>query len=311
MNSPLRWTPLVFAAVLVALVPATALATPMPGVPDVPDVPVARAFDGDKPLPSVDEAVRRCAENPGGCRFRIDPQASREYYSAVKSLGNAVINCTKDPISVARQVTLRTGSTDNLGGEITGNISIEGQVNASGEASAGVSGEGSGTFTTPNTQQGPYAAFNAKGGANGSGKLAGSLGAKGAFQGAFKLHYQRSWTTENTETTSYTTTVRSGDALVFGASSAMQRVAGKITIGALQVRNVTVDGPSTVNTSTFVADTFTVPGDTCDRLRPASKTAVEDTVNRGFRRADRSTILPALPEGARLRQRTVLAAERS
>ncbi|MDP9865443.1 MULTISPECIES: hypothetical protein [Streptosporangium] len=306
MNSRIRRMSLLSVAALVTLTPAAASAGPQPGVP------VAQAFDGDRPLPSTSRAVEQCAADPGNCRFRIDPGASREYYSAVKSLGNAVINCTDDPITVQRQVTLRTGSTDNLGGEITGSITVEGQVNASGEVSAQVTGEGSGTFTTPNTKEGPYATLGAKGGATGSGKLAGSLGAKGAFQGAFKLHYQRSWTTENTESTSYTTTVRSGDALVFGASSAMQRVAGKITAGSgLEVRDVVVDGPSTVNTSTFVADTFTVPGNTCERLRPAGRTAVDDTTNRPTRMADLSTVLPALPRGARLKEHTVFAFERS
>lgn len=293
------------AAAVVALGPVAAYAAPQPGLP------VAQAFEGDRPLPSTRQAIEQCAAQPAGCHFQIDTAASGEYYSAVKSLGNTVVNCTKDPITVARLVTLRTGSSDNLNGEITGKIAVEGQINASGEVSAAVNAEGSGDFTTPNKQQGPSATLGAKAGANGSGKLAGALGVKGAFEGAFKLAYQRSWTTEVTESTTYTTTVQPNDTLTFAASSAMHRIAGTLTIGGLQVRNVVVDGPSTVNTSTFLADTFTAPGDTCDRLRARGKTAVEDTVNKAGRSSGLVSTLPAPPPGARLTGQTVLAPERS
>ncbi|MEU9888427.1 hypothetical protein [Sphaerisporangium sp. NPDC051011] len=302
------------AAALVALVPAAASATPLP------EVPTARAFDGDKPLASPDKAIKKCAEHPEGCRFAIDADASGEFRSAVKSLGNAVINCTIDPIKVTRQVTLRTSSSDNLGGEITGKISAEGTINASGEVTAGVTAEGSGSFDTPNKQQGPSATVGAKAGANGSGKLAGALGVKGAFEGAFRLQYQRTWTTEQTESTSYDVTVQSGDVLTFGASSAMQRVAGTITVGGLQVRNVVVDGPSSVNTSSFVADTYTAPGGTCQRLRPQGKTAADDTAKRlagdpgrlapVARDGGLLTPLAAVPPGSRPKEHVVFTAER-
>ncbi|WP_424533359.1 hypothetical protein ACOZ38_23680 [Sphaerisporangium viridialbum] len=306
LNSRCGRMSLLPAAALLALVPMAAFASPQP------EVPTAQAFDGDKPLSSVRQATERCAADPGDCRFHIDRRLSMEYHTTVKSLGNAAINCTKDAIQVVRQITLKTGSTDNLGGEITGNITAEGNISASGEVSAGVNGEAGGTFTMPNMQQGPSASVTAKAGATGNGKVTGSLGVKGAFQGAFKLQYSRNWTTEQTESTSYTTTVRPGDALVFGASSAMQRVAGKITVGGgLSVRNVAVDGPSSVNTSTFIADTYTVPGTACERLRPGGKTAVDDTGSRLAGGTDPLTAVPALPPGARLTHRTVLAAERS
>lgn len=261
------------AAVLVALVPALASADPLP---KAPATPMVQAFDGDTTLPSADRIKKYCAAHPGSCRFTIDTAASGEYYSAVKSFGNAVVNCTKDPITVARQIVLRTGSTDNLGGDITGKISIEGQINASGEVTAGVNAKGSGEFTTPNKAQGPSATVGAEAGVNGSGKVGGSVGVRGAFEGAFKLAYQRSWTTEQTETTTYTTTVRPGEALAFGASAAMQRVAGTLTTGTgLTARRVVVDGPSSVNNSTFMADTFTVPGTACNKVSAETKTDVE------------------------------------
>lgn len=269
-----------------------------------PEVPTPVAYEGNTELASTQKVTEYCASHPGGCRFQINRAASGDYYSAVKSLGNAVVNCTKDEITVAREITLRTASSDNLGGEITGKIAIEGTINTSGEVTAGVNGKATGEFTTPDKSKGPTATVGAEAGASGSGKIAGSLGVKGAFEGAFKLAYQRSWTTEQTEKTTYSTKVRPGDALVFGASSAMQRIAGEITTGTGSgIRRVVVDGPSTVNTSTFVADTFTVPGDTCDRLRPEGKTGTEDTTAPAPPRG----LTPVnLPEGSRLKDRDVL-----
>ncbi|MBO4274797.1 hypothetical protein [Microbispora triticiradicis] len=296
-----RRMPLLPAAVLITFLPMPAFAGS-----DL-DLPTARAFDGARPLPSVRPVTEYCAANPGACRFTVHKAGSGDFYSTVRSLGNAAINCTDDNITVERQITLRTGSADNLGGEITGKIAVEGQLNASGEVSAAVNAEGSGSFDTPNKQQGPSATFGAKAGANGSGKVGGSLGLKGAFEGAFKLAYQHTWTSEHTESTTYTTVVRPGDALVFGASAAMQRVAGTITApNGLSVRDVVVTGPSTVNTSTFVAETFVVGGNTCEQVHPHATTAADDNVNQGGRRVDAMTPLSTLPPGARLRERTVL-----
>lgn len=293
--------PVLPAAALITFLPMSAFAG------SEVDLPTAQAFDGDTPLPSVRPVTEYCAANPGACRFAVNKAGSGDFYSTVRSLGNAAINCTDDNITVVRQITLRTGSTDNLGGEITGKIAVEGQLNASGEVSAAVNAEGSGSFDTPNKQQGPSATFGAKAGANGSGKVGGSLGLKGAFEGAFKLAYQHTWTSEHTESTTYTTVVRPGDALVFGASAAMQRVAGTITaLNGLSVRNVVVTGPSTVNTSTFVAETFVVGGNTCEQVHPHAKTAADDNVNQSGRRVDAMTPLSALPPGARLRERTAL-----
>ncbi|MEU7876769.1 hypothetical protein [Microbispora bryophytorum] len=301
MTSLTRRMPVLSAAALITFLPMAASAG------SEPETPIAQAFDGDTPLPSVHPVTGYCAAHPDACRFAIDKAGSGDFYSAVKSLGNAAVNCTDDEITVTRQITLRTGSTDNLGGEITGKIAVEGQLNASGEVSAAVNAEGSGSFDTPNKQQGPSATFGAKAGANGGGKLGGSLGLKGAFEGAFKLAYQHTWISEQTESTTYTTKVRPGDALVFGASAAMQRVAGTITApNGLSVRNVVVTGPSTVNTSTFVAETFVVAGNTCEQVHPHAKTAADDNVNQTGRRVDALTPVSALPPGARLRERTVL-----
>ncbi|WP_146228446.1 hypothetical protein [Streptomyces sp. CG 926] len=306
MNRPIR--ALGAAAVVIALTtPATsaAAAATDPGR----TASAAQAFNGDKPLTSVKEVSDYCAAHAGDCRFKVDRVASSEYHTTVKSLGNAVVNCTKEDIKVTRQVSLQISASDNLGGEITGQITLEGQLNATGSVTAGVSGEAGGTFKTPDQSKGPSAEATAKGGANGSGTIGGSATLRAAFEGAFKLSYSKSWNTQQTESTSYEVIVKPGDALMFGASAAMQRVAGSVATGSgLGVRNVFVDGPSSVNTTTFVADTFTVPGNTCLKLRPAGKTGLEDTTTTPPA-ATRAAAAPAttqLPKGSRFKQRVEL-----
>ncbi|MFK0110896.1 hypothetical protein [Streptomyces sp. NPDC091217] len=297
-------TVLVFALAVPA---ATAAGGPAPGHP----VPAAQAYNGAKPLTSTKEVSAYCAAHAGDCRFKVNRAASGEYHTEVKSFGNAVINCTKKDMLVTRTVNLSVSSSDNLGGEITGQITLDGQLGVSGSVTAGVSGEAGGTFKTPDQSKGPSAEVTAKGSANGSGTVGGSASLRAAFEGAFKLSYSKNWTTAQSESTSYAITVESGDALVFGASAAMQRVAGSITTsGGLGIRNVFVDGPSSVNTSNFVADTFTVPSGTCTRLRPKGQTAVDNTIDQHTR----SIAPPAfgkLPAGSRLKKHVVLAGGRS
>ncbi|MFJ8162284.1 hypothetical protein ACIRBY_15325 [Streptomyces sp. NPDC096136] len=275
--------------------PSAAAADPLPKAPAIPAV---KAFDGDEPLPSADRVRAYCAAHPGGCRFTIDPLASGGFYTAVKSFGNAVVNCTRDPVTVARQIALRTSSTDNLGGEITGKIAVEGQITATGEVTAGVTAKGSGDFTTPNKQQGPSATVGAEAGVNGSGKVGGSVGVKAAFEAAFKRTYQRTWVTDQTETTTYTTTVRPGEALAFGASAAMQRIAGTLTTSSgLKASGIVVDGPSTVNNSTFMADTFPVPASVCDRAGTKGRSDVEINAEAAARIAERQARNRTAAEG--------------
>ncbi len=297
------------AAVVVALTVPAASAVADPDR----TVPAAQAFNGDTPLTSVKEVSDYCAAHAGDCRFKVDRAASSEYHTAVKSLGNAVVNCTKADIKVTRQVSLQVSSSDNLGGEITGRITLDGQLTAQGSVTAGVSGEAGGNFKMPDQSKGPSAEVNAKGGANASGTIGGSASLRAAFEGAFRLSYSKTWSTQQTESTSYEVVVKPGDALVFGASAAMQRVAGSIsTGGGLGIRNVFVDGPSSVNTSTFVADTFTVPGNTCQKLRPGGRTGVEDTTTPRPPGLTRSAALPStpeLPEGSRLKERVELGGE--
>ncbi|MET7784254.1 hypothetical protein ABZT28_52930 [Streptomyces sp. NPDC005388] len=273
-TSPVRTFLAAGSACLAVLLPTTTVSAASDGSapgPARPAIPAARAYQKDgRPMKSMRPVLKYCRTQRGACRFTLDKKRlPLQFFSTVKSVGNAVINCTKSDITVDRRVDLETGSQDNIGGEITGSVALEGQINVSGEISAGVSGEGGITFKTPNMKEGPMSETTAKGGAQGSGKVGASLSAKAAFQMAFKAQYQHTWTAKQTESTAYHLTVKPGDALVFAASAAMQRMAGTLTTGQGQaVRNVIVESPSTVNSSSFIARTFTAPGSTCDRLRP-------------------------------------------
>lgn len=312
----------------IALTASAAFAAPGGPTPDK-SVPAARTYDFAKQRPvSAKKLSTYCDKHKGNCRFKVDRAGSSEYFTAVKSLGNAVVNCTKHDITVTRQVSFRVSSSDNLGGEITGQLSVEGQLNANGSVTAGVSGEAGGTFKSPDQSKGPSTEVTAKGGANGSGTIGASASLKAAFEGGFKLSYAKNWATEQTESTSYEVTVADGDALSFGGSAAMQRVAGSITTGGgLGAHHVLVDGPSSVNHSTFLASTHTVPGNTCQRLRPTG-TGPEDTTQptspqpapgpgRAARAAriavpqDLVELPDGLPAGSRLKSRLVLHGERS
>ncbi|MGW7517868.1 hypothetical protein ACWGJ2_20000 [Streptomyces sp. NPDC054796] len=277
----------VTALALAALLPAagSVAAEPRPEPPTVstsgaqpdsqkrPAIPRARAYDkNNKLMSSTKPIVRHCGKNPKDCQFKMNRAVlPLQYYSTVRSLGNAVINCTKSDIAVDRTVSLETGSQDNLGGEITGSIAVEGSINASGEVSAGVSGEGHATAKTPDLSKGPTSEFGAKGGANAGGKVGASAGLRATFSGAFKAHYDKTWTSKHTESTTYRMTVKRGDALTFAASAAMQRISGTLTTKrGDRITNVIVEGPSTVNSSSLIAKTTTAAGNTCDRLRPGS-----------------------------------------
>lgn len=77
-------------------------------------------------------------------------------------------------------------------------------------------------FVTPSLLTGPAATIG-EGGGDVSGGVSGSLSVGAAFDGAFRRSYSRDWLDEQVESTKYKITVKPGDALRFGASSAMQR----------------------------------------------------------------------------------------
>ncbi|MDV5148788.1 hypothetical protein R1T08_32705 [Streptomyces sp. SBC-4] len=260
-----------------ALLTPPAAAGETPG--ETPAAPVARAVTADGRPAKIADVLEYCGTKRTACSFAIDPKQGREYATAVKSLGNAVVNCTKSDMGVDRTVTLRTSSTDNIGGEISGKITAEGTVTAAGEVTTNLSNDITSENKTPNLKDGPTSTNGTKTTVAGGGKVSGSLSAKLAFEAAFKATYSKSWTIENTEATVYKTTVKPYDMLVFGASASMRRVVGDlVTDTGRKILNVSVDSPSMVNSSTFVAQTYAVPDNLCGRKRPTGDTA-PDTDN--------------------------------
>jgi hypothetical protein len=328
-----RRTALVLPAlsVLTLTLMAPEVATARDGDASPGPTPRAQAFDGERALGAVSEVTQLCGR-PGrqSCSFRIDPKRSREYTSAVHSVANGAINCTSEPMTVKRTVTLTSSSADNIGGEISGSGTIEGEVATDNE----VSGSGTGTVSAQQTHQesdtasatkettatigttnhtapkdkGPNQETKVEGTAKdsatvehqttnteqmtetGSTTVAGKsnihLALKGAFTAAFKGTWNHTWSMTNTETTEVAFTIKANDELQFGALNAMTRVVGDLVVdgtGKL-VKNVAVDGPSTVNSSTVVAQTFTNP-DKCQTLRPKGAEAAQPDERRSLRRA--------------------------
>ena len=299
-----------------ALLTPPAAAEEAPG--ETPAAPVARAVTADGRPAKIADVLEYCGTKRTACSFAIDPKRDREYASAVKSLGNAVVNCTKSDMGVDRTVTLRTSSTDNIGGEISGKITAEGTVSASGEVTTNLANDITSENKTPNLKDGPTSTNGTKTTVAGGAKLTGSMSAKLAFEAAFKATYSKSWTIENTEATVYKTTVKPYDMLVFGASASMRRVVGDlVTDTGKKILNVSVDSPSMVNSSTFVAQTYAVPDNLCGRKRPTGDTA-PDTDNAdpgtggGLRHSAREVpAVRAVPRGADPKREVVLSSHGS
>ncbi|MEU7017878.1 hypothetical protein [Streptomyces sp. NPDC046385] len=262
------------------LLPALALGLALPLAPPARadegpgEPPAPRAFTADGRPAKIADVLKSCDTKADACRFVIDPKQGREFATAVRSLGNSVVNCTESDMSVDRTVTLRTSSTDNIGGEISGKITAEGTVTASGEVTTNLTNDITSEHKTPNLKDGPTSTNGTKTSVAAGGKVAGSLSAKLAFEAAFKATYSKSWTVDNTEATTYKTTVLPYDMLVFGASAAMRRVVGSLIAGSgAQISGIAVDSPSMVNSSSFVAQTYAAPANLCGRTRPTGTTA--------------------------------------
>ncbi|MFJ8039786.1 hypothetical protein ACIRBX_04620 [Kitasatospora sp. NPDC096147] len=251
----------------------------------------AEAFDGSTALPDAPTVAHGCG-GEYGCSFRVHPGASREYTTAVMSLGNAAINCTGKDLDVYRTVTLESSTTDNLSGEISGSAAIEGSIDNTTDVagSVGVANKTEITHTdhTAPTDKGPNAdiangATLAAGGTVGAaGQL--KLSAKATFALAFKLAFSKEWKRTSTETTQVKFKLKAGDELQFGVLNAMTRTVGELSVdgtGKL-IKNVTVDSPSSVNVSTLVAQTFTSPG-RCLTLRPPGRALAEGLLESGPR----------------------------
>ncbi|MGV9269581.1 hypothetical protein ACWDRR_33560 [Kitasatospora sp. NPDC003701] len=262
--------------------PATAQggAAPAPGAEAVEPVPGGAAPDEDAP------ALARSCGQEHDCSFRVLPALSREYTTAVLSVGNAAINCTNKPIDVYRTVVLESSTTDNIGGEISGKVGLEGVIDNTTDVSASATGSNKTEVThtdhTAPTDKGPNAdiangATLAVGGTvTGAAQL--KLSAKATFELAFKATYSHEWKRTSTETTQVKFTVKSGDELQFGVLNAMTRTVGELTVGGIGklIKNVIVDSPSSVNVSTVVAQTFSARNH-CLSLRPGFTPAPNPT----------------------------------
>ncbi|MFB7448940.1 hypothetical protein [Streptomyces sp. NPDC056194] len=233
-----------------------------------------RALTADGRPAEAEDVLKHCGAKRSACTFTIDPKLSREYVTTVQSLGNAVVNCTQSAMAVERTVTLKVGTTDNIGGEISGQITAEGSVSASGEVTTDLANETAMEHKTPRLDKGPTSSNGNKTTVSGGAKAAGSLSARLAFEAAFKATYSKSWTVENTEETVYGATVNAHDMLVFGASTAMRRVVGSLVAKTGQrIIGIAVDSPSMVTSSNFIAQTYAAPAGLCNGTRPTGPTA--------------------------------------
>ncbi|MFJ7070101.1 hypothetical protein [Streptomyces sp. NPDC101115] len=275
---------------LLALGLAVPLAPPAVGAEEGPgEPPTPRAVTADGRPAKIADILKYCETKADACRFAIDPKQGREFATAVRSLGNAVVNCTDSDMSVDRTVTLRTSSTDNIGGEISGKITAEGTITASGEVTTNLTNDITSEHKTPNLKDGPTSTNGTKTSVAAGGKVAGSMAAKLAFEAAFKATYSKSWTVDNTEATTYKTTVKAYDMLVFGASASMRRVVGSLIANTgAQITGIAVDSPSMVNSSTFVAQTYAAPANLCGRTRPTGNTGGGNNPQPGPPPTDRS-----------------------
>ncbi|MEU7133351.1 hypothetical protein [Streptomyces sp. NPDC046261] len=280
---------------------ATFTATTPPARADAPPMPAVRAYDHGKPLPSYEPVLRHCAR--AGCAFRINPDDNREYTSAVTSIGNAIVNCTDSDIVTKRTVTLETSSTDNIGGEISGSATVEGTITTTAQVNTDATKDVVLDSTKDQTQDQSHSQWGAqkdKGpttedvtktgtkdsnhvGTKDSGHIGTMnnvvLGAKAAFQTAFKSTFSHQWVVRNVETTDYTITVKPHDIVVFSAANAMARVKGRLSDDrkTMYADDITVDSPSTVNSSVISAQSFTMPNK-CLTLRPKGRAAAPGVI---------------------------------
>ncbi|MFB8167083.1 hypothetical protein ACFC60_03890 [Kitasatospora purpeofusca] len=223
--------------------------------------------------------AHRCGQDYD-CSFRIIPGLTREFTSAVASVGNTAINCTNRAIDIFRTVVLESSTTDNIAGEISGRAALEGTIDNTTDVSGSVTGSNKTEIThtdiTAPSDKGPNAEISngatvaVSGTATGAAQL--KLSAKASFELAFKATYSHEWKRTSTESTQVKFTVRAGDELQFGMVNAMTRTVGELTVGGIGklIKNIVVDSPSSVNVSTVVAQTFSAR-DRCLSLRPPGR----------------------------------------
>ncbi|MFK4071180.1 hypothetical protein [Streptomyces sp. NPDC029674] len=112
------------------------------------------------------------------------------------------------------------------------------------------------------------------------------LALRGAFTAAFKGTWSHTWSMTNSEETEVSFTLKPNDEIQFGALNSMSRVVGDLSVDGTgkMVKDIAVDGPSTTNSSTVVAQTYTNP-DKCQSVRPSGATAKQPDDNGGGQKA--------------------------
>ncbi|MFD8395502.1 hypothetical protein ACFV2N_41530 [Streptomyces sp. NPDC059680] len=249
-------------------------------------MPEAQAFDGGKPLPSIKEVTDLCSLGKG-CRFAVD--AEQEYRGGVISVGNAFLNCTDHPIDVSRRVSLRPSIQDNIGGEISGRATRTGTIDGSSEVNLSGSAEGSERISLRHEAYAPKNFEQAtqendesdtQGRLRGeiSGSNTGTQSSNQQFEKEGNRSYGRTWENSVESAMSIQATAPAGDVLTWGYVDMGHRIKGTLkAVGTSKyIKNVVVDEPSIVESSSFVTQTYTAPKGACLDTRPTRETGPEE-----------------------------------
>ncbi|MFD8396282.1 hypothetical protein ACFV2N_45655 [Streptomyces sp. NPDC059680] len=276
MNGKVLLIPLVSMA-LVSLAAAPSSAAEHGGR----SLPKAQAFDGDKPLPSISEVTNLCSQGEG-CRFLID--SVQEYRGGVISVGNSFLNCSDHDITVHRTISLTPSVTDNIGGQISGKSNETGTITNTAQVQH--TGTAQGTETIQNTVQtwepdiskatsSQIGQNTTQGQLTGAiqDQLTGSQSAQQAFETSAGRNYGRTWQNTIQNSTTVDATAPAGDVLDLGYMDVGQRVSGTLkALGTSKyVKNVVVDEPSIMESSSFVAQNYTAPRGSCRDIRPTMR----------------------------------------
>ncbi|MEU2718535.1 hypothetical protein [Streptomyces sp. NPDC007205] len=268
-------------------VPQGAAAEPGPGVSiakvapaSVRSMPKAQAFDGNKLLPSVEEVTKLCRQ---GNRCTFTPEGESEYRNGVISVGNSFLNCSDHDVSISRNITLHPAVTDNIGGQIlgtsttTGGIGSTSQVGLSGDAETDETIKGTTQTWAPNIGSATQSSTN-EGDTLGklSGTISGSSTGSQTTQQSFGMqggrNYGRTWQTTIDSGFTANVIAPAGDVLTLGFMDVGKRVRGTLNVTGTSkyVKNVVVDEPSIMESSSFVVQTYTAPKGACLNTRPTT-----------------------------------------
>ncbi|MBW5422582.1 hypothetical protein GKQ77_13570 [Streptomyces sp. BG9H] len=250
---------------------------------ELPPLPEARAYDGKrKPIKDYRKVLQECQTpqgKPSPCVFEL--KEKKEYNTAVVSVGNAVENCTDDPIIVTKEAELTSSSTDNIGGEISGTALFEGTINNTASVTMDDTVQMTGSATKQNATESTHQTWSphsskaqssstSKASSQYSATATGQntahvgvtdsvlVGARASFTAAFRATFSKSWTKTATETMTHKFEVRPGRTLQFGAAFAMATITGDMVNkeNGKKLENFSMHTPSTANSSRLIAQAF-------------------------------------------------------